>query len=642
MAKRNRFTRSKNVFFALCKRIDSPVSLGLWLRCKYHCYDDIAEYRIDPTNYLHATAFHRDYVAANYLRKNVTLPTTFDTKANALRSFRDAELACRETNLRLRDATQGGGISTISPKAIMFVAKGKIARVLGDLDESHWTDHCKWGPGATFSLGRREAHLHNKLTMSQLDVTFSALPYLRKAIACDVHWLRSRGLDAIGPTNLLDGEFNIVPGSRFDIVPKDAVTGRSIAVEPTGNAFLQGGVGMFIRRRLLHKANIDLSNQGINQDLARRALSEGLATVDLSAASDSIARELIYALLPIDWALLLEDLRSPSIRLDGVDGGWIDLHKHSSMGNGYTFELETLIFWALASAVMQLSEVKGPLHVYGDDIILPAACFDLLREVFSYCGFSINEKKSYATGLFYESCGKHYFNGVDVTPVYQKDGINTLAEYYRACNRLARLAFRSGSKLFLDGIYESAWRACCRIKDPSHYVPLIDNVKKFGADATNTIASDEGLALPEDDLLPNTVSCKHGTPYFPVSIVKPRTVNLTDHSSLLAFTMRFSKPLDQGLTMSRHKQLYSTTEYERLNISDVCEYILDDYEAPTPMKGRVNVPAAERTLTKVRGFPTRVGNDVSWIDTGVWPSVSALTKQASRASLRYLGLVFKN
>jgi len=40
------------------------------------------------------------------------------------------------------------------------------------------------------------------------------------------------------------------------------------------------------------------------------------------------------------------------------------------------------------------------------------------------------------TAYFFESCGKHYFQGIDVTPAYQKHVIDGPLQYIRMTNRL--------------------------------------------------------------------------------------------------------------------------------------------------------------------------------------------------------------
>jgi hypothetical protein len=114
------------------------------------------------------------------------------------------------------------------------------------------------------------------------------------------------------------------------------------------------------------------------------------------------------------------------------------------MGNAFTFPLESLVFYALAYAVSIVNERDTKVvSVYGDDIIIHASCYPELREVLSWYGFVVNIEKSYATGRFYESCGKHYFDGIDVTPIYQKNDVTSLSEHIRCFNRVIRWLQRS-------------------------------------------------------------------------------------------------------------------------------------------------------------------------------------------------------
>jgi hypothetical protein len=205
-----------------------------------------------------------------------------------------------------------------------------------------------------------------------------------------------------------------------------------ISAGPAGNAYLQQGVGRFLRRQL-KRFGIDLDDQSNNQRGAETALLNGWATLDLSAASDTLSYALIDLLLPVEWKILLDDLRSHyAITLSGES---VKLNKFSAMGNAFTFELETLIFWALSRAIVGSNEA---LLVYGDDIIVPSKFYHEVVALLEYCGFSINLEKSYsAPSKFYESCGKHFYWGCDVTPVYQKSDLKSLLQVTRFHNRLA-------------------------------------------------------------------------------------------------------------------------------------------------------------------------------------------------------------
>jgi hypothetical protein len=113
------------------------------------------------------------------------------------------------------------------------------------------------------------------------------------------------------------------------------------------------------------------------------------------------------------------------------------------MGNAYTFELETMIFMALASACTELSgSDKRFVSVYGDDIVVPSPAWDLLRRTLSRCGFVPNEKKTFVSGPFRESCGKHYYNGADVSPFYIRRQPRKLTDLFLLVNNIRRWVWR--------------------------------------------------------------------------------------------------------------------------------------------------------------------------------------------------------
>jgi len=124
-------------------------------------------------------------------------------------------------------------------------------------------------------------------------------------------------------------------------------------------------------------------------------------------------------MLPPDWFDFLSDLRSPKGRFGTEERLWA---KFSSMGNGYTFELETLIFYALSLSVCEYLHLgTSKVSVFGDDILVPSRAAPLLLDVLSFSGFVPNWKKTFISGHFRESCGGNYFKGVDVRPFHLKN-----------------------------------------------------------------------------------------------------------------------------------------------------------------------------------------------------------------------------
>jgi hypothetical protein len=210
------------------------------------------------------------------------------------------------------------------------------------------------------------------------------------------------------------GAYCVSDGNKVVLVPKNAKTDRSIAVEPSLDTFFQLGIGRLMRVGLLRNG-VDLQTQETNRDLARYgSLTGKVATIDLSMASDTVSKTVVEALLPADWLLAMKCTRSPHWRLGRETGVY---QKFSSMGNGYTFELESVIFLAVAQAVTrELGLPPWEVTVFGDDITIGSEGVDLLMRSLAFLGFSINKDKSFWTGPFRESWGKNTFLVTIVRP----------------------------------------------------------------------------------------------------------------------------------------------------------------------------------------------------------------------------------
>ena len=148
-------------------------------------------------------------------------------------------------------------------------------------------------------------------------------------------------------------------------------------------------------RKWLRRVRIDLDDQSRNRELAKEgSMTNQLATIDLSSASDSVSLRLVDDLLPPRWADFIGQTRSEEILLP--DGTWHRLAKVSSMGNGFTFELESLIFWALSAACVDLLEVEDRrVGIYGDDIIVHTSVAPHLVSILGYYGFQTNKTKTF-------------------------------------------------------------------------------------------------------------------------------------------------------------------------------------------------------------------------------------------------------
>lgn len=298
--------------------------------------------------------------------------------------------------------------------------------------------------GASTSKRRAEGH--------------PALKFLGKADATREAWGlfqavndRTRWSSHINETWV---EPRFVRGNSLFTVPKNSEIDRCACKEPDINLFLQRMLGNQIRY-CLRRVGIDLNNQNRNGELARLAsISGDLATIDLSAASDSVTIEAVRLLMPKDWFHYLSLSRSITSLVDGTE---VNLEMFSSMGNGYTFELESLLFYAIAKAVAYLTGTRGHISVYGDDIICPTAMVEELFSALRFFGFSVNEEKSFYEGDFRESCGSYWHAGENVKPFFLRGPINRYTDLIKVLNQL--LNWSSGELGVVDPRYAAVWQA---------------------------------------------------------------------------------------------------------------------------------------------------------------------------------------
>lgn len=436
-----RATINQEALFAFLKNASTPYSLGLWIRFKANDLLSLLDAEPRPLDYVDPHRFALDWACFSFVRKNKWMKLGFDRRAKSIAKALEADARCGETNRRfiLRRFT-------LREEQLLSKVSRKIEQVIGPSPPADWGRHSCWGPGATSTLKGDDVSLDNKLREKRLSVTNRALPFLAKEIGTDLHWARARGIEAEASFCPLPCEFDVVTCNRVVPVPKTAKADRIIAAEPTGNIFLQKALGKVIRSRL-KRFGINLDDQSRNQYLASIAYNKALATIDLESASDSLSIELVFDLLPIEWANLLDSLRVSSSRYP--DGRVLRNEKFSSMGNGFTFELESLVFYAIAFVAN--GESDEFLSVFGDDIIVPQRSAPACIQLLELCGFRVNASKSFIEGNFYESCGRHYFKGLDVTPPYQKESLLFLSERIRCANRIYRWHYRIFSMGIIKG-----------------------------------------------------------------------------------------------------------------------------------------------------------------------------------------------
>lgn len=410
-----------------------------------------------------------------FFSKREDLKIGIDTKEVAYRKAIACELNCSQTNDMFRKYFQGGFMFPLDVEAQLFCAQRKISTILGPVP-SLAELKLRFGPGATTQVKKKDASARRKLSTAfcsseelgplvghvlaevpvwsdmtvedtfevQVDDLCSEISDPDRAAEYAVQLESERVLDAAKGLrrNPLTHEVLVHP-SKMGFVRKNAKTDRTINVEPMLNSFVQLGIGSWIADRL-RSAGIDISDQTRNQRAAKEgSITNALATLDLSSASDNIASMLVMSLLPDEWYELLRAVRSGEC---GTPDGVIKQSKFSSMGNGFTFPLQTLIFFALAQACVK-DEDYVKVCTYGDDIIVPSYAYSQLVKLLTCVGFEINASKSFFDGPFRESCGKDYYFGIDVRPCYIKAPLSG-----QTCFTLHNFYIRSGQPELADEI----------------------------------------------------------------------------------------------------------------------------------------------------------------------------------------------
>lgn len=331
--------------------------------------------------------------------------------------------------------------------------RADIKKVIGEYPPADVFSKSKHGPGASVETDSRTGNVTEFFKFRDLPyyVTQSALPIAKEVIASDERWLgaldewyRTRCENLYGPIDLEDfwsRVLHIHNFSRITTVPKSFEIDRTIAIEPRLNVYLQLGVDRFFRARIQRTWGFDLDDQTWNQDCAYIASKYGgNVTLDLAGASDTVTLKICELLLPPAWYALLLDLRCPAGEIPG--GVPCVFEKISSMGNGFTFALETLVFGAAVRTAVRRTNSTGLSSVYGDDIIVPSAAAPYLIDLLVLMGFRVNEDKSFLDGPFRESCGKDYFLGIPVRPLFLTNCVKNVSDLFYIHNSVYMLQRR--------------------------------------------------------------------------------------------------------------------------------------------------------------------------------------------------------
>jgi len=213
--------------------------------------------------------------------------------------------------------------------------------------------------------------------------------------------------------------------ARGVFVPKDYRGPRLISCEPATSMYYQQGLMAKLVTHLetssITRGFVNFTNQRINQELAQKASSKRkLATLDLKDASDLLSWDLVSLLWPTDWFHALRAVRSKVTEIDIPLQGSVKvpLRKHAPMGSAVCFPVMALTIWALIKSAC-VSKGRAKAWIYGDDIICASRDAKVVCDLLESVYLKVNRDKSFYGGSpFRESCGKEYWDGSDVTPIY--------------------------------------------------------------------------------------------------------------------------------------------------------------------------------------------------------------------------------
>lgn len=404
-------------------QLDCSTSLRCAILARYEQWAEVLTLTVSPEHFADPYDYAKANAAVCFLKKNSVLEvpgiSDEDRRKAALDSWMAGEASCYRANERISPYL----ISPLSdemPAQFLRRVRRRLVDWLGyGPDDDELKARARHGPGTTFSSTVANPTAADKYT-ERMTITSGAAVHLLNLAG--TKWME------LNLSAYPDCPFEFVRGNRHTVVPKTALTDRNIGIEATVNIYWQLGLGSSIRARMRKRAGWDLDNAAfVHRKMAQTASADGsYATLDLTNASDSLCKNLVKFLFHgTSWLGLMEDLRSPLTR---VDGQWHLLEKFSSMGNGYTFELESCIFAAIAAECLEIEGYKAELgknlFVFGDDIIVPTECFRLVVAALRWCGFETNPKKTFAAGNFRESCGGDFFNGIPVRGYYLKSALS--------------------------------------------------------------------------------------------------------------------------------------------------------------------------------------------------------------------------
>lgn len=303
----------------------------------------------------------------------------------------------------------------ITPSHVVYKvlqrARGIIKDILGKYDEEEHLSQCRFGKRSSVGSPYRKSYLDLKLK-APFEASSGQIRWFKNYLKSDI--LLADVIRQASPKGITS--YKVCTHLTSTNVPKSYKSFRGITPNTTIGTFYTYGIGKVITSRLqMVGLNINTLQEKHGRYAKEFSRTRSHATADLSSASDSITLQLLMFLIPRKWLNILKMGQIRNVKLG--DGLIYSTPTFCGMGIGFTFPLETLVFYGLLQSIKELASSKGFVSVYGDDLIYPSIMHKYVRDIFPKIGLCLNEDKTYVKQNFRESCGSDFYRGVDVRPV---------------------------------------------------------------------------------------------------------------------------------------------------------------------------------------------------------------------------------
>jgi predicted DNA binding CopG/RHH family protein len=385
-----------------------------------------------------------------YACYKLNIPYDAEQENQVITDFVKTDLECPESFASLE----------ADDSMVLRVARRLVWRVCNSV--SPYSGIPKHGPGAV-ATGESQSEKHR----------FSR--YYERLASCYPYdqWFFANGshlCDSLGELQSMESlEYGT---AKVVLVPKDSRGPRLISCEPLEYQWIQQAqkdvLVAVLEKHPLTAGRVNFTHQSINRDLAlQSSISGEFVTLDMKEASDRVSLALVRELFPPLWYDALWASRTPATRLP--DGTVHQMRKFAPMGSAVCFPVESLVFWALCVATLEVKrntrprEAAASVYVYGDDIVCRSEDYAAIDSTLPKFGLKLNEDKCCVSGFFRESCGMDAFAGYPVTPVrirtpwsYQQKP-KVLASYVALSNELYEREYWGTAHYIFEAI-QKIWK----------------------------------------------------------------------------------------------------------------------------------------------------------------------------------------